>query len=116
MGVLSATFTSASNTEVVTTYDDGRPNSVVPVNVDNRDYREVVIFGTPAAFVPPVLSAAEQAAVDLRAAGVTIQTISQARYLDTRGDSSLLDAIDTDVDIIVISSGLDLDEIAALIP
>ena len=67
--------------------------------------------------IPPFVPTTEQqAAIDLQAAGVTIQTISQARYLDTRGDSSLLDAIDTAVDLIVISSGLDLEDITALIP
>ena len=63
----------------------------------------------------PVFTVDEQAAIDLQAADVTISTIAQARYLDTRGDGTLLATIDAAVDVIVISSGLTLAQVSALI-
>ena len=63
-------------------------------------------------FVPTVQ---EQAAIDLRAADVTNNTITAARYADGRGVPAPLAAIDASVDAVVISSGLTLAEVSGLI-
>ena len=79
------------------TYDiDGLPDGLEPI---------------PA----PVYSAFNQARIDLFNAGVTPRTVANARYLDGRGDSSELAAIDASIDAIVISSSLTLSQVVALI-
>ena len=73
------------------------------------------VFAAPVVPPPPVLSTTEQAANDLRSAGVTNTTITAANYADGRGFPAPLAAIDSAVDIVVISSGLTLAQVSELI-
>ena len=69
----------------------------------------------PNGYAPlPALTAEDQARVDLRAAGVTVSSILHAQYMNDRGDSALLAAIDAAVDAVVISSGLTLSQVSGL--
>jgi hypothetical protein len=79
------------------TYDGaGLPNGVTPI---------------PA----PSYTAEEQARIDLRAAGVSVQSVLAARYMNDRGDPTLLAAIDAAIDLVVISSGLTLLAVSGLV-
>ena len=54
------------------------------------------------------------ALIDLIAAGVTARTIAAATYLDHRGNSAPITAIDASIDAVVISSGLTLAVVSGL--
>ena len=63
----------------------------------------------------PVLTTEQQAVIDLNAAGVTTNTVEAALYLDHRGNSAPITAIDASIDAVVISSGLTLSTVSNLI-
>ena len=65
--------------------------------------------------VTPALTAAEQAVIDLNSAGVNTNTVEAALYLDHRGNSAPITAIDASIDAVVISSGLTLSTVSNLI-
>ena len=66
--------------------------------------------------IPPFVPTTEQQAViDLNAAGVTVNTVEAALYLDHRGNSAPITAIDASIDAVVISSGLTLSTVSNLI-
>ena len=66
--------------------------------------------------IPPFVPTTEQQAViDLNAAGVTVNTVEAALYLDHRGNSAPITAIDASIDAVVISSGLTLAVVSNLV-
>ena len=66
--------------------------------------------------IPPhVYTVAEQARIDLRAAGVTIVSITAANYMLSRGDNTLSLLINAAVDAVVVSSGLSLIQVSELV-
>ena len=73
------------------------------------------IFAAPPPPAPQVLTATEQAAIDLQAAGVTNATLTAANYASGRGFPAPLAAIDSAVDLVVISSGLTVAQVSELI-
>jgi hypothetical protein len=64
---------------------------------------------------PPVYTAEEQARIDLRAAGITNDTLALAYYKNHRGDPTLLATVDGVIDAVVISSGLTLAQVSELV-
>ena len=88
---------------------DGTLN--VPNDPGNRHYQEVQewLMTNTADPIPVIIPTTEQQVViDLNAAGVTARTIEAAIYLDHRGNSAPITAIDASIDAVVISSGLTL--------
>ena len=63
---------------------------------------------------PPIYTAEEQARIDLRAAGVTVRSITAANYMLSRGDNTLSLLINAAVDAVVVSSGLSLIQVSEL--
>ena len=63
----------------------------------------------------PVYTAEEQAAIDLRAAGVNGTTITAALYAEARGITTPLATLDAAVDAVVLSSGLTLAQVSELV-
>lgn len=109
-------------TFAVTTYDP-RPSfegAIIPDDLGNRDRAKMVaqidaLEATLVPYVPPVPTAADVARADLLAAGVTRGTIATGLYLEQRGDDSVINALNAKIDIVVISSGLTLETVSALI-
>lgn len=64
---------------------------------------------------PPVYTVAEQARLDLHAAGVNVRSVMAAWYLDDRGEDAQLDLINAAFDAVVISSGLTLTQVVRLV-
>jgi hypothetical protein len=63
----------------------------------------------------PIYTAEEQARIDLRAAGITNDTLALAYYKNHRGDPTLLATVDGVIDAVVISSGLTLAQVSELV-
>jgi hypothetical protein len=63
----------------------------------------------------PVYTAAQQAAIDLRAAGVNVNTVTNALYANSRGITTPLATLDSAVDAVVLSSGLTLAQVSVLL-
>ena len=93
---------------VPTPYDDPLPAG------QQRTYDGAGLVNGTEPRPAPIYTVEEQAGIDLRAAGVTQQSVLAARYMNDRGDPALLTAINAAVDLIVISSGLTLTQVSVL--
>ena len=63
----------------------------------------------------PVFTVEQQAGRDLRAAGVNGTTVTAALYANARGITTPLATLDSAVDAVVLSSGLTLPQVSALV-
>ena len=63
----------------------------------------------------PIYTAEQQARIDLRAAGVTTVSAVAAMYMFHRGDNAPIVVVNDAIDAVVISSGLTLAAVSALV-